>query len=132
MKGFAMKKIRKLAAATLLPGLLALAPMPALAHHSYAMFDMNKTVTLAGKVVKFKWQNPHAFIQLEVPVKGNVELWVIEMTSPNNLAIEGWKRSSLNPGDNVSIQVHPLRDGGKGGSFAAVKLANGATLGTWQ
>ena len=65
-------------------------------------------------------------------VKGQTERWAIEMTSPNNLAVEGWKRSTLKPGDKVTIQVHPLRDGAKGGSFAAVKLADGTTLGKWQ
>jgi hypothetical protein len=112
----------------LLPA-LAFAAAPALAHHSYAMFDMTKTVTLNGSVVQFKWQNPHSFIKLDVPVNGQVEHWAIEMTSPNNLAVEGWKRSSLKPGDKVTLQVHPLRDGAKGGSFAAVKLADGKVLG---
>jgi hypothetical protein len=113
-------------------GALLLAAAPALAHHSYAMFDMTKTVTLNGSVVQFKWQNPHSFIRLDVPVNGQVDHWAIEMTSPNNLAVEGWKRSSLKPGDKVTIQVHPLRDGAKGGSFAAAKLADGKTLGKWQ
>lgn len=114
-------------------GALLLVPAgAALAHHSYAMFEMNKTVALQGSIVKFKWQNPHAFIEMEVPVKGQVERWAIEMTSPNNLANEGWKRSSLKPGEKVNLQVHPLRDGSKGGSFVAVKKADGSTLGKWQ
>jgi len=113
-------------------GAVFLASAPALAHHSYAMFDMTKTITLNGSVVQFKWQNPHSFIRLDVPVNGQVEHWAIEMTSPNNLAVEGWKRSSLKPGDKVSVQIHPLRDGAKGGSFAAVKLTDGSTLGKWQ
>ena len=130
MKGKAMNR-------SLLPivaGALLLAPASALAHHSYAMFDMNKTVTLDGNIVKFKWQNPHAYIQIDVPVKDSdkVERWAIEMTSPNDLAVQGWKRSSLKPGDHVAIQVHPLRDGGKGGSFSAAKLADGSTLGKWE
>ena len=113
-------------------GAVFLASAPALAHHSYAMFDMTKTITLNGSVVQFKWQNPHSFIRLDVPVNGQVEHWAIEMTSPNNLAVEGWKRSSLKPGDKVSVQIHPLRDGAKGGSFAAGKLTDGSTLGKWQ
>ncbi|HEX7712050.1 MAG TPA: DUF6152 family protein [Sphingomonadaceae bacterium] len=121
------------ALASLAAGALVVASAaPALAHHSYAMFDMTKTVTLNGSVVQFKWQNPHSFVRLDVPVNGAVEHWAIEMTSPNNLAVEGWKRSTLKPGDKVTIQVHPLRDGAKGGSFAAVKLADGTTLGKWQ
>jgi hypothetical protein len=118
--------------AQLAAGALLLAPLPAFAHHSYAMFDMTKTIVLSGTVVKFKWQNPHAYVQLDVPVNGKVEHWAIEMTSPNDLAVQGFRRSSMKPGDKVTIQVHPLRDGGQGGSFAGVKLADGSTLGKWQ
>ena len=106
-----------------------LAPIPALAHHSYAMFDMNKSVQLEGSVVKFKWQNPHAFIEIDVPVKGQTERWTIEMTSPNNLQQSGWKRTTLKTGDKVKLYIHPLRNGSKGGSYVGVRLANGSTLG---
>lgn len=114
--------------AFLAPALLA-AALPAAAHHSYAMFDMNKTVVLEASVTRFKWQNPHAFIEADVAVGGASEHWAIEMTSPNNLAQEGWKRTSLKPGDRVRIWVHPLRTGARGGSYVGVRLANGSTLG---
>lgn len=115
-----------LAAALLVP--LAVA-VPSAAHHSYAMFDMNKKVALEATVVRFKWQNPHAFIELDA-ARGNArERWSIEMTSPNNLAQEGWKRTSLKPGDKVTVWVHPLRSGAKGGSYAGVRLPDGSTLG---
>ena len=105
--------------------------VPALAHHSYAMFDMNKTVQLDAQVTRFKWQNPHAFIEADVAAPGGAtEHWAIEMTSPNNLAQEGWKRTSLKTGDRVRIWVHPLRSGARGGSYAGVRLADGSTLGT--
>ena len=105
--------------------------VPALAHHSYAMFDMNRTVQLDAQVTRFKWQNPHAFIEADVAAPGGAtEHWAIEMTSPNNLAQEGWKRTSLKPGDRVRIWVHPLRSGARGGSYAGVRLADGSTLGT--
>ena len=102
---------------------------PAVAHHSYAMFDMQKTVVLEASVTRFKWQNPHAFIEADVAVNGSSEHWAIEMTSPNNLAQEGWKRTSLKQGDRVRIWVHPLRSGARGGSYAGVRLADGSTLG---
>ena len=108
---------------------LAALAIPAAAHHSYAMFDMNKTVVLDASVTRFKWQNPHAFIEADVAVSGNSEHWAIEMTSPNNLAQEGWKRTSLKPGDRVTIWVHPLRSGARGGSYVGVRLADGSTLG---
>jgi hypothetical protein len=119
-----MKLPLKLALAAVL-----LAPLPALAHHSYAMFDMTKTVALKGSVVKFKWQNPHSWIELDVPVGGKAERWAIEATAPANLVQEGWKRTSLKPGDKVTIKIHPLRDGSKGGSLAGAQLADGTKLG---
>jgi len=106
-----------------------LAALPASAHHSYAMFDMQKTMVLDASVVRFKWQNPHSFIEADVAVNGKTERWAIEMTAPNNLAQEGWKRTSLKPGDKVRIWVHPLRTGARGGSYVGVRLANGSTLG---
>ncbi|HTN15641.1 MAG TPA: DUF6152 family protein [Sphingomonadaceae bacterium] len=115
--------------------LAVLAPMPlapAQAHHSYAMFDMNKTLELKATVTRFKWQNPHAFIEVDVPVKGQVERWAIEMTSPNNLANEGWKRTTLKTGDKVTLKIHPLRNGSKGGSYVAVRKADGFMLGDWK
>lgn len=106
-----------------------LAPIPALAHHSYAMFDMTKTVALKGSVVQFKWQNPHSWIELDVPVGNRVERWAIEGTAPANLVQEGWKRTSLKPGDKVTIKIHPLRDGSKGGALAGAQLADGTKVG---
>ena len=112
---------------------LALAPMlavvPAAAHHSYTMFDMQKTVALDASVVRFKWQNPHSFIEADVAVNGGTERWAIEMTAPNNLVQEGWKRTSLKPGDRVRIWVHPLRSGARGGSYVGVRLPDGSSLG---
>jgi hypothetical protein len=109
--------------------LLSPAAIPASAHHSYAMFDMTKTVVLDAQVTRFKWQNPHAFIEANVAANGGSERWAIEMTSPNNLVQEGWKRTSLKAGDKVKIYVHPLRSGAKGGSYVGVRLADGSTLG---
>jgi len=115
-------------AAALLAPVAALAP--AWAHHSYSMFDMNKTVVLDATVARFKWQNPHSFIEADVAARGGTsEHWAIEMTSPNNLVQEGWKRTSLKPGDKVKIHVHPLRSGARGGSYVGVILPDGSTLG---
>ena len=109
---------------------LAAAALPAAAHHSYSMFDMQKTVVLEAEVVRFKWQNPHAFIEADVAAPGGAtERWAIEMTSPNNLAQEGWRRTSLKPGDRVRIWVHPLRSGARGASYAGIRLPDGSTLG---
>ncbi|MGX7895952.1 DUF6152 family protein [Tsuneonella sp. HG222] len=105
-------------------------PIPVLAHHSFAMFDMQRTVRLNATVVKFKWQNPHAWLEVDAATVGGAsERWAIELTSPNNLAQEGWTRTSVKLADRVTLYVYPLRNGAKGGSFRGVRLANGSTLG---
>lgn len=124
-----MKHIKTILAAALL-----MAPLsaPVQAHHSYAMFDMGKTISLTGSIVQFKWQNPHAWVEIDAQVNGRTERWAIEMTSPNNLILQGFKRTSMKPGDKVVMQIHPMRSGSKGGSFGAVRLADGTVLGDWQ
>ena len=112
----------------LLPALAILAA-PAAAHHSYAMFDMTKIIALDATVTTFKWQNPHSFIEADVKAPEGSEHWAIEMTAPNNLVQEGWKRTTVKPGDHVTLYVHPLRSGDRGGSFAGVKLGDGTVLG---
>ena len=112
----------------LLP-VLAILAAPAAAHHSYAMFDMTKIIALDATVTTFKWQNPHSFIEADVKAPEGSEHWAIEMTAPNNLVQEGWKRTTVKPGDRVTLYVHPLRSGAKGGSFSGVKLADGRVLG---
>ena len=105
-------------------------PGPVSAHHSFAMFDQTKTVTLKGKVLEFQWTNPHSWIELEVPNShGGADKWSIELNSPNNLARQGWKRTMLKPGDAVTVTINPLRDGRKGGLFNTVLLPNGTTMG---
>ena len=103
---------------------------PAVAHHSFAMFDRDKEVTLTGTVREFQWTNPHAFIEVDVPAdKGSsAEKWSVEMNSPNNLTRQGWKSSMLKPGDKVSVTINPLRDGKKGGLFVAVVLPDGKVI----
>jgi len=108
----------------------AISAAPTAAHHSFAMFDQNKTVTLKGQVAEFQWTNPPAFIELNVPNgQGSTDRWSIELNSPNNLTRQGWRRSSLKPGDTVTITLNPLRNGKKGGLFNKVVLPNGTVLG---
>jgi hypothetical protein len=107
---------------------LASAALPALAHHSFAMFDQKKVMTLEGTVVQFQWTNPHAFIELEVPNGARAQRWSIELNSPNNLTRQGWRRSSLKPGEKISVRVAPLRNGHPGGLFLDLKKSDGTVL----
>jgi Family of unknown function (DUF6152) len=116
--------LRKLA----LPAALALLAAPALAHHSFAMFDQKKIVTLDGTVIEFQWTNPHAFIEMDVIVGGKHARWSIELNSPNNLKRQGWTRASLKTGDKIKLRANPLRNGHTGGLFLDVVLPNGTVL----
>ena len=108
---------------------LGLAALPATAHHSFAMFDQRKVMTLEGTVAEFQWTNPHSFIEMDVPqAGGTAQRWSIELNSPNNLKRQGWSRTSLKSGDRVTLRMNPLRDGRHGGLFLDVKLPNGTTL----
>ena len=105
-----------------------LAGAPALAHHSFAMFDQRKLMTLEGTVHEFQWTNPHSFIELDVAGEGHPQRWSIELNSPNNLTRQGWRRTSLKAGERISVRIAPLRNGHAGGLFLDLKKADGQVL----
>lgn len=110
-------------------------PPAAQAHHSFAMYDSTRAITLKGAIKNVMWSNPHVVIWLEgAPITGGAPgLWTIELTSPGNLSRIGWTRASLKPGDAVEMQITPLRNGEQGGAFKTAKiLATGKVLdGNW-
>lgn len=103
----------------------------AAAHHSFAMFDRNRVVTLTGTVVEFRWVNPHAALFVRVDRSDDPDtFWAIEMTSPSNLKRRGWTRTTLKQGDRVAVEINPLRDGRHSGGFrSATMLDTGKVLG---
>jgi Family of unknown function (DUF6152) len=108
---------------------VAFGAIPAVAHHSFAMFDASKQTTVAGTVKEFQWTNPHAFIVMMVANgDGQVDQWAIEMGGPGGLARQGWVPKTLKPGMSISVIMHPLREG-HGGQFLAVTLPDGTQLG---
>jgi hypothetical protein len=105
--------------------------LPAMAHHSFAMFDFTNTVTLNGTVKEFRWTNPHVTLLVNGTPKAGAaeEVWSLELTSPGNLTRIGWSRLSFKPGDRVEVELNPLRDGKHGGAFRkATLLASGQVL----
>jgi Family of unknown function (DUF6152) len=104
---------------------------PAWVHHSGAMFDRSRTTTISGTVTEFNWTNPHSSFKVDVvDATGQAQTWAIEMNSPNNLVREGWKRTSIKPGDKVTVTLNPLRDGKPGGWYVSIILADGRHLDT--
>jgi hypothetical protein len=104
--------------------------IPVYAHHSFAMFDAEKTATLSGIVKEFQWTNPHAWIMLMVADdKGQSSQWAVEMGGPGVLARQGWQSKTLTPGMPITLTIHPLRDGTNGGQFMTATLPDGTKLG---
>ncbi len=106
-----------------------LAASPALAHHSFAMFDFKKETTVTGVVKEFQWTNPHIWLQVDVPnAKGVPEEWGIEGSSPGALSRAGWSRHAFQPGDKIILVVHPMMSGEHGGSFMKATFADGHVI----
>jgi hypothetical protein len=102
---------------------------PALAHHSTAAFDMEKTIEITGTVEDFQWTNPHTWTNVKVDSSDqSAGIYGLEGMSPNYLGRNGWTKTTLKPGDKLTFQVHPLRDGRPGGFMVAVKMADGTLL----
>ena len=98
------------------------------AHHSFAMYDNDKEVTLDGVVRVFQWANPHGSIALMIMQDGKPAEYPVELSSLNVMSRQGWTRNSLQPGEHVKITVHPLKDGTQGGSFVKAVRADGSVL----
>ena len=127
MKFKTLLPMASIGAAALAGALIGAAP--ASAHHSTAMFDMDKEVTLAGTVKDFQWTQPHTWIDFEVPgANGAAETYGVEGMSPSYLGRNGWSKRTLNPGDKVTLTIHPLKDGRKGGFNASVSWPDGKTM----
>jgi hypothetical protein len=102
----------------------------AAAHHSFAMFDHDKQLRLTGKVVEFRWQNPHIYIYLEAADKdGKMREWTIECANPGILNRLGWKFNMIKKDDVITVIVGPLRTGEAGALLKQVKLADGRKFG---
>ena len=109
---------------------LAVVLLAGLLHHSFAMFDTSKMVTLVGTVTAFEWTNPHAYIELDVPGEnGTVKHWSIELGSPSILQQGGWKFKDLKFGDKVTAIVSPLKSGQSGALLSRITMPDGRVLG---
>ena len=106
------------------------AAAPALAHHSFAMYDNDHQMKLVGTVTKFQWTNPHVYIDLENNDTGaKVARWTIECANPGILDRVGWKFNMIKPGDKLTVIVAPLRSGEAGALLKQVTLPEGGVFG---
>ena len=117
--------------------LMVLAGAPAaIAHHGATVYDRDNPITVEGVVREFRWTSPHAWILVDVPVSGAAgpasvvsQQWSFEGAAISVMVRNGWKSSTLHPGDHIRVLAAPRRDGGRGGEFLAVTLGDsGRTL----
>ena len=94
-------------------GIVLTLSAPVFAHHGAAAYETSKSVTIAGTVTDFQFVNPHVLISLDAkdPTTGKMEKWQGELTSPNRLTRAGWTKSTLKPGDQVTIIGGPAKSG---------------------
>ena len=107
----------------------AVLALPALAHHSFAMFDNSRSITLHGKATDYQWTNPHAYLEIDAEqTDGATKHYTLEMTSINMLSREGWTSRTVKAGDAVTAIVAPLRDGRAGGLLLELTLPDGRKM----
>ena len=111
-------------------GLLAVGSTLALAHHSFAMFDFSKRVSIHGTVKEFQWTNPHVVLWVNLPEKPGeaAATWSLELTSPGNLTRTGWTRHAFAAGDEVIVELNPLRNGNHGGALVKATQVKSGTV----
>jgi len=109
--------------------LICLGSSLALAHHSYAMFDLSKSVFVSGTLAKHEWVNPHTFVWLYVEKAdqpGKYDLYAFENGPITMLMRYGWTKDTLRVGEKLTVQYFPLKDGRTGGSFVKAIHEDGA------
>jgi hypothetical protein len=99
------------------------------AHHSFALFDISKLITVTGTVKEWSWSNPHTWLKvIVVKADGSSEEWALVGSSPNMMSRWGWNAADINVGDKVVVDVHPTRDGQHNGSLQTIFLPKGKVL----
>jgi hypothetical protein len=106
---------------------LVLAALPLMAHHSFAAeYDEKKPITLTGSVTKLEWMNPHARFYVDVKdASGKVTNWEFELAILNALIRRGWMRTSLKPGDVITVDGYLAKDGSPLVNTKSVTLSDG-------
>lgn len=120
----------RLAGCSVVLGLLVLRAAPALSHHSNVAYEVNKVITVTGVVKDWQWVNPHTWLHMTVDDgRGGKVEWAAEGRAPGVLLRAGWSKSSLKPGETVTVDLSPAKDGTTTGIIARITKADGTILG---
>lgn len=105
---------------------VSLVSLPLLAHHGAAEYDNTRSISVQGTVTEMRYLNPHVLILFTVKDdKGQTVEWTAESQSPNLLSRRGWSRSTLKPGDQITVTGHPVRNGAPAMSAQKIVFADG-------
>ena len=120
---------RSLIAAAAAALVYSISTTPVVGHHSFAQFDMTRTMVLNGTVRTLEWTNPHVWLWVDVSdgQEGH-KVWGLEGAALGEMSRRGWSREVVKPGDKITVEIHPLRDGRSGGSLGKVTLGDGRIL----
>src|SRR6266540_363656 len=112
----------------LIAGLLGMGT-PLFAHHGDAAYSATPTIMKDCMVTEYAWINPHSLIKFDHKnEKGVVEHWTMEIGSPPSMALLGWSRTTLKPGDMITAYVYQAKSGVLVGRTNKVILAAGTVL----
>lgn len=102
---------------------------PLWAHHGGAAYDSSKSLVVKGTITDWIWANPHCWLKFDAKDdKGSVAHWTAEVSNPSDMVDRGWSKFTFKPGDEVTITMHPMKNGQPIGRITQVMLANGQTL----
>jgi len=100
--------------------------VPLFAHHGAASFDTSKMVTVTGTVTEYVWSNPHVLVKVDVKAdNGDIAHWVLEAWNPVTQTSRGWSKNTFKPGDDVSLDINPAKNGQPVGEIRGRIVING-------
>jgi hypothetical protein len=110
--------------------MVVMTSVPVFAHHGDAAYASTPRILKGCVVTTYSWMNPHSLIKFDYKnEKGEVEHWTMEIGSPPSMALLGWSRTTLKPGDVITAYVYQAKSGVKVGRTNKVILADGTVLG---
>src|SRR5262245_14569170 len=96
--------------------------MPARAHHSFGLYDMEKVSEIEGTVHKYEWTNPHCWLFVDVArADGKAVTYGFELSSVGEMLRRGWKKTSVAYGEKVKVKFRPMRDGSPAGLMVSAE-----------
>jgi len=100
--------------------------LPALAHHSFASYDVSQQKLVEGTVTQWNYNNPHSWLMIEAPdANGEMKTWSFEGAAIVHAARQGVNGTTYKKGEKIRVVMHPMRDGRNAGALCFVVKEDG-------